>query len=107
VNIIKNPIANRRLTCLLDGKLQRAQVILGQPYEEDSSFVCEYEIAVGETVNAHKIAGTDGIQAIQLALFMVGSTLSSFPGATEWKWNDDAYTGFPASLEEPVLGFIP
>jgi hypothetical protein len=93
-----NPIARRSLTCLLEGETRHIQVTLGKPYEESGTFICEYEIIIGGKINTHKIAAIDGIQAIQLALFIIGSTLMSLPGASEWKWNNEAGTGFPTNL---------
>jgi hypothetical protein len=98
MNNIKNPIANRILTCLLNGHQEQVHIALGMPYADLDAFVCEYEIVIGETINTHKIMGIDGIQALQLALFMVGSTLGSLPGASEWKWNDEPNTGFPTDF---------
>jgi hypothetical protein len=95
-----DPIARRSLTCLLEGHRQQVEVALRQPYAKDDIFVCEYEIIIGGIGRAYKIIGIDGIQAIQLSLFMIGSALSALPGASEWKWNSETSTGFPARLEE-------
>jgi len=95
------------LTCVLDGRVRDVRVTLGRPIEGDNDYVCEYEIAIGDTVKSHSIVGADGIQAVQLALIMVGSALSSLPGASDWRWNHEPYTGFPASVRDPALGFIP
>ena len=104
---MQNPIACRTLTCILNGERQEVRVILGQPYEDLGTYVCDYEIALGGTLTSNKIAGIDSVQAIQLALFMIGSSLASMEGITAWQWNGDSFTGFPSSLNGPVLGFVP
>jgi len=98
------PVATRVLNCLLDGRREEVVVKLGQPREEDGIFICEYEISFSGRSEIYKIAGVDSIHALQLAMFMVGSTLLSLSGASNWKWNGESHIGFPTSLNQPIVG---
>jgi hypothetical protein len=97
-------IANRVLHCQIEGKSEEVVVRLGLPLQEDEHFTCEYEISIAASSKAYQIIGRDSIHALQLAMFMVGSALQSVQGATNWIWNDEPYTGFPASLDQPIVG---
>jgi hypothetical protein len=99
-----NPVASRVLNCLFGGNREKVVVRLGRPREEDGYFSCEYEISFAGRSETHKIAGADGVHALQLALFMIGSALHSLPGTSNWTWNGEPYTGFPTNLDQPVIG---
>jgi len=101
---IDNPVATRVLNCLHEGHKKEVVVRLGQPREEDGCFSCEYEISFEGRSEVHKIAGVDGMHALQLAMFMVGSALLSLSGAGSWTWNGESHTGFPTSLNQPIVG---
>ena len=101
---MENPIATRVLNCTVGGKRQEVTVSIGRPQEDNRSFRCEYEISFGGKTRLHAICGLDGVHAIQLAMFMIGSTLSSLPEASNWTWNEEPNTGFPTSLDEPIVG---
>lgn len=100
----KKFIASRVLHCQIEGKSEEVIVRLGLPMQEDDYFTCEYQISVAGRSEAHQIIGLDSIQALQLAMFMVGSALQSMPGATNWSCNGKPYTGFPTSLDQPIVG---
>jgi hypothetical protein len=72
--------------------------------EANDYFTCEYEISVAGNSEAYHSTGLDSIHALQLAIFMVGSALQSIPGASNWSWNDEPHTGFPTSLDQPIVG---
>jgi hypothetical protein len=97
--MIKDPIASRVLHCELAGKRQEVIVRLGIPRQEKDYFTCEYEISVAGESEAHQIIGSDSVQALQLAMFMVGSALKSMHGASDWSCNGEPHTGFPTSLD--------
>src|SRR5438270_13659309 len=97
-------VAIRRLRCEVNGRRQEVTVRLGRPMPENEHFLCNYEISFPEDTESYRIAGLDGIQALQLAMFMVGSTLQSWPGAEQWHWNDEPHTGFPTRLDQPIVG---
>jgi hypothetical protein len=99
-----NVIASRLLTCVIDGHLQEVQVNLGMPYEDDGAFVCPYEIVIDNESTGRAIVGFDGIQALQLAMFMVGSSLRSMSSASDWRCGNEAGTGFPSTLNDPLSG---
>lgn len=97
-------IANRLLTCLIDGHQQEVQVNLGEPFEDNGAFTCPFEIVIGTQSTILGITGIDGVQALQLALFMVGSSLRSMSYASNWRWANEAGSGFPSTLKEPLFG---
>lgn len=99
-----SPVAERELSCLFEGRTEGVVVSLGCPREDDGHFVCEYEISFLGKSETYKIAGLDGIHALQLAVFMIGSTLLALPGTSDWTWNGEPYTGFPTSLDQPIIG---
>lgn len=100
-------LANRLLTCVIDGHRQEVHVNLGVPFDDNGAFTCAYEIIIGNDSTVHAITGIDGIQALQLALFMVGSSLRSMSHASQWRWANEAGSGFPSSLEESLFGSTP
>ena len=102
--MIRNPVASRVLNCLLEGKKEEVDIRLGLPWQEDDHFICEYEISFSGRSEAYRIIGLDGIHAFQLAMFMVGSALQSTSGASDWTWNGEPGTGFPTSLDQPIVG---
>jgi hypothetical protein len=97
-------ISSRLLTCAIDGHRQEVQVNLGEPFEDNGAFTCPYEIVIGSQSTILEITGIDGIQALQLALFMVGSSLRSMSHASDWRWADKVGSGFPSTLKEPLFG---
>src|SRR5258708_34928537 len=96
-------IASRLLTCVIDGRRQEVQVNLGEPFEDNGAFTCAYEIVISNHSTLLMISGIDGMQALQLALFMVGSSLRSMSHASDWRWGNQAGSGFPSTLKEPLF----
>jgi hypothetical protein len=101
---LDNVVASRLLTCVIDGHPQEVQVNLGMPYDDHGAFTCRYEIVIGHNSTVLAIEGFDGIQALQLALFMVGSSLRSMSDASDWRCGNEAGTGFPSTLKDPLFG---
>jgi hypothetical protein len=99
-----NLIARRLLTFVMDGHLQEAQVGLGMPYEDNGAFVCPYQIVIGNESTGRAIVGFDGIQALQLAMFMVGSSLRSMSGASDGRCGNEAGMRFPSTLNDLLSG---
>ena len=90
-------IASRVLTAVIDGQRQDVQINLGQPYQDHDAVTCAYEIVVGNASTVHEVVGIDGIQALELAIFMVGSLLRSMTDASDWQWME---TRFSCNLAE-------
>lgn len=108
MNTANDAIASRVLTCKLSGHIVNVTVYLGRPFEEDGSWVCEYSVLFpgGTRIHSHKILGEDSMQALQLAIPMLGSTLLSLKDTSDWRWNGQPYTGLPKSIEDPILGGV-
>jgi hypothetical protein len=98
------PVASRVLRCQLAGKSEEVTVRFGVPKQEKDYFTCEYEISIAGDSDTYECTGFDSVHALQLAMFMVGSALQSIHGANNWSWNDEPHTGFPTSLDQPILG---
>lgn len=101
---MENSIATRVLQCMINGTGEEVTVCIGAPEEDDGGFRCDYEIVLKDRTQRHAICGVDGMHAIQLAMFMIGSTLNSLPEASNWTWNGEPNTGLPTSLNEPITG---
>lgn len=101
---MKNSIASRTLRCEVAGKSEEVIVRFGVPQQEEDYFTCEYEISIAGENETYQITGTDGVHALQLAMFMAGSAIQALPGATGWSWNGAPFIGLPTSLDQPILG---
>lgn len=91
---MKSRIASRQLTCEIDNQHQQVSIDIGQPYEEQNHFCCQYAITLGDKTEEYSICGLDGIQALQLAIHMVSSALKNLRGANNWSLNGEPGTGF-------------
>lgn len=110
VNSTFDCIAERELEyrATPDASVKKAIVRLGRPYfvpppagEEESQWghwAGPFEIEIeGEAIRSELTEGTDGIQALQLAMFRAGLALRHlFPGQFTIEGGDCA-TGFPES----------
>jgi hypothetical protein len=95
-------IAERSLTFSSDGTEKPVRVLIGRPYaESDGTYFCPYKIVGIDPEPIRRAGGVDGIQALQLALVMIGAELSIHSGSL--KWNDSEFPGFPKSIHDPVL----
>src|SRR3569833_653935 len=79
-------IASRVLTAVIDGQRQDVQINLGQPYQDHDAVTCAYEIVVGNASTVHEVVGIDGIQALVLAIFMVGFFLRAMSVGCDCLW---------------------
>jgi hypothetical protein len=96
-------MAERALTLSLDGVEKPIKVLIGRPYAEpDGGYFCPYRVTGVDSEQTRRAGGVDGIQALQLALVMIGAELSVHSGSV--KWNDSVFPGFPKSIHDPVLG---
>lgn len=101
---IEKFLASRTLTCVHDGLEEQVTVLLAPPVQRGTGeYTCGYRIAFAGKVRTHHIAGIDGIQGIQLALFMIGSALASLPQTSNWRFNNEPGTGFPSTLDDPIF----
>lgn len=107
--VLENAVAQRSLTFKREGASVQATAYLGLPFEEHSCWVCEYGvISTGmEDKHIHKIIGDDSMQALQLAIVMLGSMLSNLEGISDWRWNGEPYIGLPNSVRDPIFGDMP
>lgn len=99
---MKNPIASRVLVCTMSGQDQHVSIQIGQPYEGENCFCCEYAISLGGQTEEYSICGLDGIQALQLATYMVSSALNNMRDAKNWRLNGEPGTGFPTEPSPPA-----
>jgi len=96
-------IAERYLTLNAGGEDRQVRIALGRPYQEpDQSYFCPYRITGVGAELARRAGGVDGIQAIQLALVIIGGELSRY--SESLKWDGEPTTGFPASIHDPAGG---
>ena len=96
-------IAERNLTLCSDGAERFVTVQIGRPYTEpDGAWFCPYRVVGLAPEATRRAGGVDGIQALQLALVMIGGELSS--SSNSLKWEGESSTGFPTSIHDPVLG---
>ena len=105
----ENIAASRTLTCTMDGQTAEAEVHVSLPFEEHGGWVCEYGVTFkgAERHYVHRIVGEDSMQALQLAIAMLGSVLLTLEGTSDWRWNDQPFVGLPASVEDSLFGDMP
>ncbi len=97
-------IAERNLTLDSDGTEEVLTVQIGRPYyvEPDGVWFCPFNVIGLLPKGTRRAGGVDAIQALQLALVMIGAELST--SSKSLKWGGEPSTGFPASIHDPVLG---
>jgi len=96
-------IAERYLSLSMNGEERQIRIALGRPYQEpDHAYFCPFKIIGLEAERARRAGGVDSIQAIQLALVMIGAELSRYSELL--KWNGESSMGFPASIHDPAIG---
>jgi len=93
----------------MEGQTTEATVHVSLPFEEQGGWVCEYGVIFtgAERQHVHQIIGEDSMQALQLAIAMLGSTLLTLEGTSDWRWNNEPFVGLPASVEDPLFGNMP
>lgn len=96
-------IAERYLTLSSNAAERSVRIKIGRPYEEsDGAHFCPYQIIGIGSETIRRAGGVDAIQALQLALVMIGADLAGY--SQFLKWNESVYLGFPKSTHDPVLG---
>ena len=106
---LENFVAQRSLTCKREGASIEATVYVGLPYEEHGGWACEYGVIFIGVSDKHiyKIIGEDSMQALQLAIAMLGTTLLNLEGTSDWRWNEEPYAGLPTGVGGPIFGDMP
>ena len=96
-------IAERELTLVSNEKQGSVTVSLGRPYREaDGAYLCPFRVkGLGKELS-REAGGVDGIQAMQLALVMIGAELSLY--GESLRWGTSQSIGFPKSIHDPALG---
>ena len=93
-------IAHRCLTISGQSGDIEVPVRLFQPEENDSGWICRYEIDWPSRKKAHWAGGIDSIQAMILALQMIGAEIYTSgyhrSGALRWSEQTHGY-GFPVA----------
>lgn len=91
-------IAVRELDLLGGGK---ATVTIGKPekFPDADDYYCPYQISGIKRSNVRYAGGVDAVQALELALKMIGADLytsdEAKAGALSWKGSDKGDLGFP------------
>ena len=97
-------IAERKLVLVRDGKDVPIVVRIAAPTQKSTrEYECTFRIEGEEIEIQQSIFGVDGIQAIQLATVIIGSTIGTLGEGYSWL-GQDGYSGFPASIDDPVEG---
>jgi hypothetical protein len=99
---MNEPIATRTFTCLADGKVHEVRTSLFTPVEIDGAYECRFKIESSSIdlaleVTEVAIYGQDAVQAIQLAMFILGSTLLTLDKTSQWQWLGQDKLGLPLS----------
>jgi hypothetical protein len=76
MEINPNAIASRTLLLRIDGQEEKVTVEIGPLQKNETDASCHVRIAGSESELHHDIYGIDAIQALQLALKIVGSELN-------------------------------
>ncbi|MBB5316404.1 DUF6968 family protein [Tunturibacter empetritectus] len=91
------PIGLRTFTCLANETTHEVLTVLYAPIEADGAYGCRFTVE-GPTINLVEditIFGQDGFQAIQLALFILRSTLITTSETSNWQWLGQDELGLP------------
>lgn len=96
-------IAERELSLVSGEKQGVVTVSIGRPYREaDGAYFCPFRVRGLGRELSRKAGGVDGIQAVQLALVMIGAELSLY--GESLRWGTSPSIGFPKSILDPALG---
>jgi hypothetical protein len=97
---IEEVIATRSI--LVKDKEKKITIIIGKPkqFPDTPDYYCPYQILGIGDEKIRYAAGIDAVQAIQLAMVMIGSDLYTLKEATtgqlRWKGDEKGDLGFPA-----------
>lgn len=93
-------IAERQLDGIDDGKPCKVVVRLGKPFRrpDDDSWYCPYSIKTEKSERVFFGAGLDSLQALRIAISMVGAELTTLFSHLALKWADEDDLGFSSQL---------
>ena len=102
-------IARRHLVVTSDSGDKEVVVQVFQPEKDEDSWICRYEIDWPHQTSSRYAAGFDSVQAVVLALQMVGAEIyaSSYHRSGSLKWTEQGQGyGFPVphSLRDLLIG---
>lgn len=104
------PVATRTLTLHVEKRDLRVEVTISPPRAEpDGSWSCIYSIGCPSQPRTGKAVGIDAVQALQLALQLVGAELYASPyhasGQLCWERPGQGY-GFPVpqTIRDMLVG---
>lgn len=94
-------IAERKLKATIDGKSSDIVVRFGRPEPHlKGDWACAYQIAGLGDEKVRWIVGIDAVQALQLAMFQAGASLSLLRKAVTLTFLDENHLGFPSNTRE-------
>jgi hypothetical protein len=102
MNIVIKEIIARRTLYLVDNKDKEIVVIIGKPnqFPDHQDYYCPYKITGLGDEKVRYAGGIDAIQAIQLAMVMIGAQLytsnEAKTGHLRWEGDEEGNLGFPA-----------
>jgi hypothetical protein len=94
-------IAERKLKATIDGKSSDVLVRIGKPEPyPGGGWACAYQIAGIGDEKVRPILGVDAVQALQLAMFQAGASLSLLRKAVTLTFLGENHLGFPNNSRE-------
>ena len=94
-------IAERKLKATINGKSSDVFVRFGRPEPHPKGdWACAYQIAGLGDEKVRWIVGIDQVQALQLAMFQAGASLSLLRKAVTLTFLDENHLGFPSNSKE-------
>lgn len=94
-------IAARKLKATIDGKSSDVLVRIGRPEPHPKGdWACPYQIAGIGDEKVRWIIGIDAVQALQLAMFQAGASLSQLRKGVTLTFLEEKHLGFPNSSKE-------
>lgn len=92
-------IAERHLEGEYEGRAISVTVRIGKPVPHpDSDWICPYLISSPVEDRTFYAGGADSVQALYLALYMIGADLRHRYGERKLRWYGSEDLGFPADL---------
>ena len=92
-------IAERHLEGEYEGRAISVTVRIGKPVPHpDSDWICPYLISSPVEDRTFYAGGADSVQALYLALYMIGADLRHRYGERKLRWYGSEDLGFPVDL---------
>ena len=90
-------IGERELDGFTDGKPCTVKVKVGKPFPDPAGrpWYCPYCITTPKGETMHFAAGEDSLQALRLALFIIGAELDTIKTGLKLAWLGQNDLGFP------------